>query len=269
MTKESFVHGSIDKCSSFLQKALTETGLNGYVIGLSGGIDSSLSASLAVRAVGADKVLGLFMPFRTSSPQSLEDASLLAVQLKIKTRRIEISPMIEAYFDEITPELRIRAGNKMARERMSILFDVANEIGSLVLGTGNRTEICLGYTTLYGDSACSVNPLGELYKTEVRTMARALSVPERIIAKPPTADLWVDQTDEGEIGVTYDMIDRILRRIVDEGITSKALLLEEGFSEENVTRVVELLNRNAFKRNLPQTAQLGRKAVPNRVELKS
>jgi len=251
----------------FLNGQLMASGLSGYVVGLSGGIDSAVSAALAVRAVGAKKVLGLLMPYRTSSPESIRDALEIVKTLGIEHRQIDISPMIDAYFPAIDEALRVRAGNKMARERMSILFDVAHETSRLVLGTGNRTEICLGYTTWYGDAACSVNPIGELYKTEVRTIARELNIPDAIITKPPTADLWVGQTDEGEIGVTYEQIDRLLKRLLDDGVTSMTTLEEEGFSAADISRVVSLMNRNAFKRRLPPIAPLGRQAIPDEVSL--
>ena len=175
--------------------------------------------------------------------------------------------MIDAYFSEITDDLRLRAGNKMARERMAILFDIAQETGRLVLGTGNRTEICLGYTTWYGDAACSLNPIGDLYKTEVRVLARQLGIPDAIITKPPTADLWAGQTDEGEIGVTYEMIDRLLKRIVDDGERSIAGLESEGFDLTDISRVVSLVNRNSFKRRLPDVAPVGKQPVPVEIEL--
>jgi NAD+ synthase len=251
----------------FISGKLLQSGLKGYVIGLSGGVDSSVSASLAVEAVGKDKVLGLLMPYRTSSESSIADALTLVDKLGIEHRRIDITPMIDAYFPEINEANKLRAGNKMARERMAILFDVAQELDRMVLGTGNRTEICLGYTTWYGDSACSINPVGQLYKTEIRLLAQALGVPESIIAKPPTADLWVGQTDEGEIGVRYEEIDRLLQRIVDDGITSMSALEREGFNAADISRVVSLLNRNSFKRRLPDIAPLGREAIPDYIEL--
>lgn len=261
------ISAAVTEITRFLHGQLLASGLSGYVVGLSGGVDSSLAAFLAVRAVGADKVLGLLMPYRTSTPESVEDAMSVVGQLGIDHRRIDITPMIDAYFPTIDDSLRIRAGNKMARERMSILFDIAQETSRLVLGTGNRTEICLGYTTWYGDAACSVNPIGELYKTEVRSMAREVGVPEAIIAKPPTADLWVGQTDEGEIGVTYEQIDRLLVRLVDDGVTSMSRLESEGFSAGDISRVVSLMNRNAFKRRLPPVAPLGRPAIPDHLDL--
>ncbi len=258
---------AITTIKRFLTGKLLQSGLDGYVIGLSGGIDSAVSCALAVEAVGREKVLGILMPYRTSSEHSHTDAGTLVEQLGIEHRRIDISPMIDAYFHTIDDSNRLRAGNKMARERMAILFDIAHETGRLVLGTGNRTEICLGYTTWYGDAACSLNPIGELYKTEVRAVAAKLGIPRAIIDKPPTADLWAGQTDEGEIGVTYAQIDKLLRRLVDEGEHSMAVLEKEGFPTTEISQVVSRLNRNAFKRKLPDIAPLGRDGVPDNIQL--
>lgn len=254
---------AITTIKRFLTGKLLDSGLAGYVIGLSGGIDSALSCILAVEAVGKEKVLGVLMPYRTSSEASRSDALALVNHLGIEHRTVDISPMIDAYFPTLTDAIKLRAGNKMARERMSILFDAAHETGRLVLGTGNRTEICLGYTTLFGDSACSLNPIGELYKTEVRMLAKKLGVPESIIAKAPSADLWAGQTDEGEIGVTYDQIDRILTLMVDEGVTSLVALEAAGVAQADASRVVSLMNRNAFKRVPPDIAPLGKPPLPN------
>jgi NAD+ synthase len=155
----------------------------------------------------------------------------------------------------------------MARERMSILFDLAHHSDRLVLGTGNRTEFCLGYTTLFGDSACSVNPVGELYKSDVRQLAEKLDIPKSIRTKPPSADLWQNQTDEGEIGVTYDLIDKLLMRIIDDGVTSVSQLTAEGFETAAINRVVALVNSNAFKRRMPAVAPLGRTQVPAQIRM--
>ncbi|MBU0983249.1 MAG: NAD+ synthase [candidate division Zixibacteria bacterium] len=258
---------SITTIKRFLAGKLGRSGLDGFVIGLSGGIDSALSATLAVEAVGAEKVLGILMPYRTSSESSVTDARELVAGLGITSREIDISPMIDAYYDKITDDIRLRAGNKMARERMSILFDIAHETGRLVLGTGNRTEAALGYTTWYGDSACSLNPIGELYKTEVRRMARHLHVPEAILTKAPSADLWTSQTDEGEIGVTYETIDIILGKVLDEGIMSMAQLEAAGIDPVDASRIIGMLNRNAFKRYVPDVAPLGRGPIPGDVDL--
>lgn len=267
MTREIDFQDTLRTITRFLVGQLNLSSLSGYVVGLSGGIDSALSASLAVKAVGADKVFAVLMPYRTSSADSAADALKLAEKLGIDHQTVDISPMIDAYFPSIDHSLRLRAGNKMARERMSILFDIAFQKSRLVLGTGNRTEICLGYTTLYGDSACSVNPIGELYKTEVRQLAAHLEIPDSIITKAPSADLWADQTDEGEIGVTYEEIDGILRRVVDDGERSIAKLENEGLNAVSISRVISFLNRNAFKRSLPPVAPMGRAAVPDYVQL--
>lgn len=251
----------------FLVDSLKGSGLDGYVIGLSGGIDSALSATLAVEAVGHERLLGILMPYRTSSKDSIEDARTVADFLKIETKMIEISPMIDAYYDRIDNSTRLRAGNKMARERMSILFDHAHRMNRLVLGTGNRTEISLGYTTLFGDSACSVNPLGQLYKTEVRALAQYLGLPDRVITKPPSADLWAGQTDEDEIGVTYEQLDHLLGQLIDQGVRDRQSLTSTGLTDKELDRVLELINQNAFKRQLPPVATLGRTKIPTAITL--
>lgn len=257
----------IPTITRFLTDQLEHSGLTGFIVGLSGGIDSAVSAGLAVKSVGPDKVFGILMPYRNSSESSVSDALELVEQLGIEHRQMDISPMVDAYFRDQGASMALRLGNKMARERMSILFDIAADMNRLVLGTGNRTEFCLGYTTLFGDSACSLNPIGELYKTEVRLLAEKLGIPDPIRRKTPSADLWADQTDEGEIGVTYDVIDHLLVRIVDDGVTAFSQLREEGFESSSITRVVSLLNQNYFKRRLPVVASLGRSVVPEQIEL--
>ncbi len=251
----------------FITGKLNQSGLNGYVIGLSGGIDSAVSCALAVEAVGADKVLGLMMPYKKSSESSVEDAKRLIQFLGIESRLIDISPMIDSYFKEISEELKIRAGNKMARERMSILFDIAQETTRMVLGTGNRTEICLGYTTWYGDSACSINPIGQLYKIEIRAAAKALNIPQEIIDKAPSADLWEGQTDENELGVGYKEIDAILNLIVENEISSFSKLKEKGYSQTDISRVLSRLNHYSYKRNSAEIAPLGKKDIPDHIRV--
>lgn len=258
---------TITTMKRFLTGKLLQSGMNGYVVGLSGGIDSALSTTLAVAAVGPEKVLAVLMPYKTSSQASVDDAKELIRKLDIEYRTVDISPMIDAYYETVDQSNFLRAGNKMARERMSILFDIAHETDRLVLGTGNRTEIALGYTTWYGDSACSLNPIGQLYKTEVRLLSHELGVPESIINKAPSADLWQDQTDEAEIGVTYEQIDALLERIVDEGETSMSALENEGFTSTDISRVLSLVNRNAFKRRLPDVAPLGRDEIPENIKI--
>lgn len=253
----------------FVAERLGETSMDGYVVGLSGGIDSAVSAALAVEAVGAKKVMALLMPYRSSSTDSVDDALTMVKKLGIECRRYDISPMIDSWYTKIDDSNRLRAGNKMARERMAILFDVAAEKNRLVLGTGNRTEICLGYTTWYGDAACSINPVGEFYKTEIRQLAVEMNIPKTIRDKAPSADLWPGQTDEDEIGVKYEAIDSVLKCLIDRKIRSLTELKSEGFAEEDVRRIVALVNGNSFKRRVPDIASLGRSPVPELIRLES
>ena len=255
------------KLETFVNNKLNNSGLNGYIIGLSGGIDSSLSATIAVKALGSDKIFGLIMPYSKSSDSSEKDALLLANFLGIKTEKIEISPMIDAYYKDIKKINSIRAGNKMARERMSILFDKAYEKKLLVLGTSNRTEICLGYGTWYGDVACSVNPIGMLYKTQVRALAKYYQIPESIILKHPSADLWPGQTDEAELGLEYDKVDRLLYAIIENGITDRNALNKYRFEDDFIDRAIGLVNRFYFKRDLPEIAELGLNKIPDKIML--
>jgi NAD+ synthase len=246
----------------FLQTKLRQSVMRGYVLGLSGGIDSSLSAAIAARAVGAENVLGIMMPYALSSESSAEDAKKVAETFGFHTEKIEISPMIDAYYPDIKVVDKVRFGNKMARERMSILFDRAFENNYLVCGTSNRTEICLGYGTWYGDVACSVNPIGMLYKTQVRQMAKYYGLPETVINKAPSADLWPGQTDENELGLEYDKADKLLYMIIEQGITNSRELNEAGIENAFIDRALSLLNRFYFKRQLPEIADLRLKPIP-------
>nr|MBN2277886.1 NAD+ synthase [candidate division Zixibacteria bacterium] len=249
----------------FLKDKLVNSGLKGYILGLSGGIDSSLAASIAARAIGANQIHGLMMPYKHSSGDSLADAERLVKQLGISSETIEISPMIDDYYKNVSIVNKVRLGNKMARERMSILFDRAYEMGCLVLGTSNRTEICLGYGTWYGDMACSVNPLGMLYKTQVRQMARYYDIPGSIITKTPSADLWPGQTDEGELGLEYEKVDRLLFMIIEQGLTKRLELTRAGFSDAFIVRAVTLINKFHYKRHLPEIPDLGLNPIPDNV----
>jgi len=255
------------RLEQFLSRKLKDTGFSGYVIGLSGGIDSSLSAAVAVRAVGRDALRGFILPHSRSHKDSEKDALDLAVQLEIKTERIDISPMIDAYYGDIDSVNPLRSGNKMARERMSILFDKASQYNCLVLGTSNRTEICLGYGTWYGDVACSVDPLGMLYKTQVRQLARHYQLPDSIISKAPTADLWPGQTDEGELGLSYEEVDRLLFLLIERQIRDRLALKAAGFDDRIIDRTMSLLNKSYFKRNLPEVADIGMRPIPNNITL--
>lgn len=258
---------SADRLVEFIRGVMTRSGLCSLVVGLSGGVDSALAAALGVRAAGPEKVLGLIMPYRSSSPASEQHAAAVAATFGFRTERIDISPMIDAYFGDREISA-VRRGNKMARERMSLLFDVAARENGLVLGTSNKTETCLGYATWYGDAASSLNPLAGLYKREVWTMAKALGVPKEVIDKAPSADLWPGQTDEGELGIAYEAADRALHALVEEGERSLARLTETtGVDEKTIRAIVTRLNRFSFKRALPTVDLLGGKPIPERIDL--
>ncbi|MDP9122893.1 MAG: NAD+ synthase [Acidobacteriota bacterium] len=246
--------------SSFIRDAVETAGSAGVVVGLSGGVDSSLAAALATLALGPGKVHGFLLPYRTSSADSLADALTVAGQLGIPHRTIEISPMIDAYFAAETGADAGRRGNKMARERMTILFDQAKKLGTLVLGTSNKTEILLGYSTVFGDNASSLNPLGDLYKQQVWKLATHLQLPAQVIGKQPSADLWPGQTDESELGVTYAVADEVLYLLFDLGLTP-AEVVARGYDPAAVGRIVHLEQVNRFKRRLMLIARLSGSAI--------
>ena len=237
-------------CTEFIKTTMEAAGRDSLVLGLSGGIDSAVAAGVAVRALGADKVLGVMMPYSTSSAASLTDAQAVADNLGMAVEKVEISAMADAFLAEMNTEDRLRRGNIMARCRMIVLYDRSARDGSLVLGTGNRTEGLLGYTTMYGDNACALNPIGQLYKTEIRALSSYLGLPDSVLTKAPSADLWDGQTDEDELGVTYAEVDRLLVGMVDEGL-GVSQLMALGFAEELVVRVQKRVRSMAFKRTLP------------------
>jgi len=244
----------------FIHSEITRAGFSRAVIGLSGGVDSSLATYLAAEALGAQNVLALRMPYETSSTDSLEHAQLVVDTLGVQSLTVSITEMVNPLFERFPGADEIRRGNAMARARMIVLYDQSQEFGGLVVGTGNKTEILLGYTTLYGDSACAINPLGDLYKTQVRQLAREIGVPEEIVTKPPSADLWVDQTDEGELGFTYAEVDQLLYLLVDQRYSPQECV-KAGFNEQFVHDVVERVRRNHFKRVLPPVAKLSNRTA--------
>jgi NAD+ synthase len=200
------------------------------------------------------------MPHAGSSPDSFDDAAEVIRQCGVREVTVPITDTAAPLLAPVPASDRVRRGNILARLRMIVLYDQSAAFEGLVLGTGNKTEILLGYTTLFGDSACALNPLGDLYKTQVRQLAAAMGVPARILAKPPSADLWPGQTDEGELGVTYAEVDRLLFRLVDERQSAEACV-EAGFKKAMVRKVVERIRRNQFKRMPPIVAKLSQRTV--------
>ncbi len=244
----------------FIHSEITRAGYSRAVVNLSGGLDSAVSFTLAVEALGAENVLALRLPYKTSSPDSLEHAQLLIDRLGAQSVTIPITEMVEPLIAREPEMSQVRRGNLMARARMIVAYDQSEAFKGLVVGTGNKTEILLGYTTLYGDSACALNPIGDLYKTQVRQLTRALNIPEDIIAKPPSADLWQGQTDEGELGFTYEEVDKLLYLLVDQRYSPEECV-EAGFAEKFVRSVVERIRRNQFKRVPPPVAKISSRTV--------
>ena len=244
----------------FIRDEFGRCGCGLGLLGLSGGLDSAVCAALAARALGPDNVLGLIMPYGRAFPGDVRDAAVLARCLDIRSETIDITPQIDLYFAAHPGASRVRKGNKMARERRSILYDHSAREGGLVLGTSNKTELLLGYGTIYGDMACAVNPMGDLYKTQVRELAAHLRIPAAIRRKAPTAGLWPGQTDEGDIGLTYDEIDDILYALV-EGRQTRREIIEAGHAAAAVDRVLRRVRGSQFKRLLPPIAKLSTRSV--------
>ena len=246
--------------TGFIKSEITRVGYSKAVIGLSGGIDSALSCYLAAEALGAENVLAVRMPYRTSSQGSLDHAQLVIDALGVQSLTVPITEMVEPLFALFPDANPVRRGNVMARMRMIILFDQSEAFHGLVVGTGNKTEILLGYSTMYGDAACAINPLGDLYKTQLRQLSRALGVPAEIIDKAPSADLWEGQTDEGELGFSYAEVDQLLSLLVDQRY-SPAECIAAGFGESFVKAVVTRVRRNHFKRVMPPIAKVGNRTI--------
>ncbi len=238
----------IKKISSFITEQVRGNGFQRVVIGLSGGIDSALVAFLCVHALGKENVLGLMLPYKSSQQASLDDALTVAKALRIEHKTVPITPMVDGYFTQQTPD-KLQKGNFCARMRMSVLFDYAQRTNALVAGTGNRSELLIGYCTVYGDGACSFEPIGHLYKTEVWQMAKELGVPKQIIEKPPTADLWDGQTDEQELGLSYALLDKILIDYQDNKFSPEKL--SQKYDAKLVKKVISLVQKSKFKREMP------------------
>jgi NAD+ synthase len=240
----------------FIRGQLRQAGFERAVVGLSGGIDSALVAYLVTEAIGAERLLCVLMPYRTSSPDSRADAEEVVHRLGAASELVDISPMVDGYFARDPDASPLRRGNFMARQRMAVLYDLSVTWGGLVVGTSNKSESLIGYTTLFGDAACAFNPIGDLYKSQVRQVAAAIGVPDAIIRKAPSADLWPGQTDETEAGFTYPVLDRLLFWRVDRRRSDEEMS-ELGFDPELVRRVDRMIATSEFKRQVPPIAKLG------------
>ena len=244
----------------FIAQELHKVGMSRVVFGLSGGIDSALVCYLAAAALGAENVMVVRMPYRSSAESSYSDAQLIIDDLGVQTETVEITSIVDPLF-ALSPNITAhRKGNVMARARMMILYDRSAELNALVLGTSNKTELLLGYGTVFGDLAHAINPIGDLYKTQVRQLARAMNVPERIITKPPSADLIPNQTDEDDFGFSYEEGDRILYLLVDERYSAEEVVAR-GYPEATVQRIMKMIQRNHYKRTQPIIPKLSERTI--------
>ena len=244
----------------FVRNEVRKVGFERVVVGLSGGIDSALSAAIACLALGEENVLPVLMPYRTSSSASEADARMICEHLGMIPTVIDISPQIDAYFERFETADRSRRGNKMARERMTILYDMSWAHGALVIGTSNKTELLLGYGTLFGDMASALNPLGDLYKTQVFALAQSIDLPQAVISKTPSADLWEGQSDEQELGFGYASVDSLLYHLVDERRT-RAELRAIGFDAAFIDDVGRRVRGSQYKRRPPIIAKLSARTI--------
>ena len=244
----------------FIREEVHKVGFSKGIVGVSGGVDSSLVAFLAAEALGPKNVIAVNLPYRLSHPESKTHAQAVAKQLHIEFQEIDLTPMIDAYFERFPDADDVRRGNKLSRERMSILYDLSAMYSGLVMGTSNKTELLLGYGTLYGDMASAINPIGDLYKSQIWQLAEAVGVPRAIIEKTPSADLWVGQTDEAELGYSYTQIDQLLYHMVDLRLTEEELV-RMGFDPAFVQAIRAKVQKAHFKRRLPVIAKVSDRTI--------
>lgn len=244
----------------FIRVEIRRAGFERVVVGLSGGIDSSVVTFLCARALEPQNVLAVTMPYKTSSEATRRDSQAVVEQLGVRTLDVPITAQIDAYFAHVGEASQLRLANKCARERMTVLYDQSAGFGALVAGTSNKSELLLGYGTQFGDMASAINPIGDLYKTQLYDLAAYLNIPEHIRSKQPTGDLWIGQTDEGELGFSYAEVDRLLVLMVDRR-WRRAELLQAGFATEFVDRVATMIRRNHYKRRMPVIAKLSHRTM--------
>ncbi|MHC4180727.1 MAG: NAD+ synthase [Planctomycetota bacterium] len=244
----------------FIRNEIHRAGFGRAVVGLSGGIDSSTVTYLTARSMGPENVLAVTMPYKTSSQATRRDGQAVVDQLGVPTVEVPITDQIDAYFARIGEASQMRLANKCARERMTVLYDQSAAFEGLVVGTSNKSELLLGYGTQFGDMASAINPVGDLYKTQLYQLAAYLGVPEQILSKTPSGDLWVGQTDEDELGFSYAQVDRLLVLMVDRR-WRRAELIRAGFDPEFIDRVAEIVRRNHYKRRMPVIAKLSQRTM--------
>ncbi len=246
--------------TGFIRTELNRVGFTKTLMGLSGGIDSAVSLYLSAKALGPENVMAVRMPYKTSPKSTLDDAKMMIDNLGVKSMTLDISPMVDPLIDYYGQIDKLRAGNIMARMRMIVLYDQSVVFNGLVMGTSNKSELLLGYSTIFGDSAAALQPIGDLYKTQVRQLAQAIGVPEKVIQKAPSADLWRDQTDEGELGFTYSEVDQLLYLLVDQRYHPEDCVAE-GFDPAFVDTVIRMMRKNHFKRVMPPIAKLSQRTI--------
>lgn len=244
----------------FIKEEIASAGLSKAVVGLSGGVDSAVSCALAARALGPEHVLAVMIPYKSSSPDSLTDAKKVVELTGVRSEIADITTMAEPYFQDNDEIGKLRIGNVLARLRMIVLYDRSAREKALVVGASNKSEILLGYGTLFGDLASAINPIGDLYKTQVWELAKYLGLPESVIEKKPTADLWEGQTDEDELGFTYKEVDKLLYSMIDERRSDEELIAMN-FPKNFISEVRELVRKNQFKRRMPVIAKISHRTV--------
>ena len=243
-----------NQMTTFLKDEVDKIGLKKVIVGLSGGLDSAIVAVLC-KEVFKDNLHVVLMPSHLSSDSSIKDAIELCDKFNISYEIIEIAPMVKGYFDNLEEASALRIGNFSARMRMSILYDISAKNNALVVGTSNKSEILLGYGTLYGDTACAINPIGQMYKSDEFEFAKFLGITTAIIEKKPSADLWEGQSDEEELGYSYKTMDNVLKQFVDKQKT-KDELIKNGIDEELINMLEYRIKANAFKGKLPTIANI-------------
>ena len=240
---------------AFIRNEISKFGFRSAVLGLSGGIDSAVVCELAAKALGPENVLAVLMPYRKSSPESIRHARMMVERTGVQSEQVEISSAVEVFFESVPDAGKLRMGNVMSRTRMLYLYDISARDNRLVVGTSNKTELLLGYGTLFGDMASAVNPIGDLYKTQIWGLARHLQLPEEIVEKTPSADLWEGQSDEEDLGFGYEEVDLLLYMMLEKRM-SKEAIVGEGIDESFYDTVRKMVVKNQYKRMMPVIAKI-------------